>query len=171
MAALDYRVVPADEIRAVADRLREVDRRLPTRLRTELRKAAKPAAARAKAAARALPAEGAKGGTKRHPHRPKQLRRRLARGVRVQASAGGKRAAGLRIITAMPTKSEAILPRAMDSHQRFSHPLFGRTGVVIRQEGGTGWFRESIAEEAPKVQRRVFEVLEETAEWIAQAGG
>lgn len=167
---LDFRVLPGDEIRQVADRLRQVDRRLPTRLRTELRKAAKPAVAKAKARARSLPAEGVKGGTKRHPHRPKQLRRKLARGVRAQASAGGRRGAGLRIVTSMPTRSEAILPRAMDSHDRFSHPLFGRRSVVIRQQGGDGWFREPIAAEAPRVQRRVLEVLEETAVWISQAG-
>lgn len=168
---MQVRVYSGSEIRRTADRLRQVDKKLPARLRKELRKAAVPAMKRAKAEARALKVEGVRGGTSRHPHRARQLRRAVARGVRIQASTGGKRGAGLRIVTTMPTSKEAMLPRGLDRGGKgFRHPLFGDRGTWVVQPGGS-WFRRPVAQEMPEVRARVERVLQETAVWIAEAGG
>lgn len=168
---MDVRVVSGPEIQRTAERLRQVDKKLPTRLRKELRKAAQPAVQAAKAEARSLPSRGVKGGTSRHPHRRNQLRRRLARSVRVQAATGGRRGAGLRIVTAMPTASEALLPRGFDSGSKgFRHPVFGNRDVWVRQPGAS-WFRQPIGRQSHEVRARVARVIDETAQWIAQAGG
>jgi len=167
---MEARVVTGPEIQRIAERLRQVDKKLPARLRKELRKAAQPAVQAAKREARSLPSRGVKGGTSRHPHRRNQLRRKLARGVRVQASTGGRRGAGLRIVTAMPTASEALLPRGFDSPEGFRHPVFGNRDVWVRQDGAS-WFRQPIGRQSHEVRARVARVIDETAQWIAQAGG
>lgn len=159
------------EIRRTAERLRQIDKRLPTRLRKELRKAAQPAIQAAKAEARSIPSRGVQGGTSRHPHKRNQLRRKLARGVRAQASTGGRRGAGLRIVTVMPTAAEALLPRGLDTPDKgFRHPVFGNREVWVRQDGHS-WFRQPIWRQGPAVRVRVVRVLDEAARWIAEAGG
>ncbi|GAB3117822.1 hypothetical protein GCM10027160_28940 [Streptomyces calidiresistens] len=147
------------EITRVAERLRETDRKLPTRLRAELRKAARPAAAAAKAAVRRMPVKG-RGST--------GLRRRVARGVRIQASTK----IGMRIVTAMPT-GEELLPRGLDSQGRdggWRHPLFGNKEEWVHQKGGS-WFMRPISDQMPTVRRNISKVIEDSASWIGNAGG
>lgn len=154
------------EVKRVADALRQVDRSLPTWLRRELRRAGAAGVKRARAEARALPSGGRPGGTTRHPHKPKQLRRRLAAGVRVRASAR----TGMRIVTSMPTTAEAMLPRGMDAGSAgWRHKVFGRDRVWVRQEGDS-WFLEPLAEEYPALIDNVRGVLEEAARTVQQAG-
>lgn len=167
---MEVRVVSGDEIRRTADRLRQVDKKLPGQLRKELRKAALPAVKRVKAEVRSMPAAGVRGGTSRHPHKARQLRRTIARGVRIQASTGGKRGAGLRIATVMPTSKQAMLPRGLDAGEKgFRHPVFGNRDMWVTQPGGS-WFREPLAHEFPDVRGRIQRLLEETDKWIADAG-
>ncbi|WP_119728336.1 hypothetical protein [Thermomonospora amylolytica] len=167
---MEVRLIPGAEIREVADRLREVDRRLPTKLRTALRKSAARGIKRVRAEVRALPVAGAPGGTAAAPHKRKQLRRLVARGVRAQASAGGRRRAGLRIVTSMPTEEQAMLPRGLDrGDEGWRHPVFGDREKWVRQPGYS-WFREPLADEGPALTRDIRKVLAEAAEWIAEAG-
>lgn|SRR5690606_4764374 len=159
------------EVRRVADQLRAVDKTLPTKLRRELRGAAKAGVQRVKREAKALPAKGRRGGTGEHPHRPRQLRRTVARGVRVRASTK----TGMRIITAMPDTEQSVIPRGLDSRTRHAgggwrHPVFGNRDVWVAQTGGS-WFLEPLAEEQPQVMRNIRDVLDKAAEQVAKAGG
>jgi len=167
---MEVRLVARDEVQEVADRLRRVDRRLAVQLRGALRRAARRGVKRAKAEARGLPAKGAPGGTLQHPHRARQLRRTVARGVRAQVRAGGARMPTARIITSMPDESQAALPLGLDSGPRgWRHPVFGDRDVWVRQPGFS-WFREPLAEEAPAIADDMRQVLGDTAQWIADAG-
>ncbi|WP_152471678.1 hypothetical protein [Nocardiopsis gilva] len=149
----------------MAARLRAVDRKLPTKLRRELRKSVRPAVRKVKRKVRALPVKGVRGGTKKHPHTRRQLRRKVARGVRVQASTR----TGVRIVTSMPTRDEAVLPRGLDSQTRtggWRHPVFGRRDTWAESDGGS-WFIEPIADERDEIARDVRGVLKDAAGWVA----
>ncbi|MFF8768492.1 hypothetical protein ACF07Q_28590 [Nocardiopsis dassonvillei] len=165
---LGVTLVSGREIKRVADRLREIDKKAPNRLRKELRAVARDGAKDVKGRARKLPAKGARGGTTKHPHKRRQLRRQVAKGVKVQASTGGRRGAGLRIVTTMPTKEEALLPRGLDSQWR--HPVFGDKEKWVEQDGSS-WFREPLAGQRPEIDRRIRGVIEGFVQEIASAGG
>lgn len=165
--APDFEIVSGREIKRVADKLREVDAKLPGQLRKDLRKVATTGAKTVKSRARSLSAKGTRGGTSKHPHKRKQLRRQVARGVRVQASTGGRKGAGLRIVTTMPTKDDAMLPRGLDSKWR--HPIFGDKERWVEQDG-TSWFREPLAQMRPAVDKQVRAVIDQAATQIASAG-
>jgi hypothetical protein len=156
----EFEVRSGREIARAAAALRAIDKKLPTKFRTELRKASKPAVAKVKQTVRKMPVKGTAGST--------GLRRRVARGVRVQASTK----TGVRIVTSMPA-GEEVLPRGLDSRtsiRGWRHPVFGRSGIWVRQAGGS-WFMEPIAEQKPALDRAMQAVLDDAAATIARAGG
>ncbi|TQN30616.1 hypothetical protein FHX37_0498 [Haloactinospora alba] len=159
------------EVARVAKELRAVDKKLPTKFRAELRKAGKSGADRVKSEVKSLPVKGVSGGTSAHPHKRRQLRRRVARGVRVRASTKQ----GMRIVTAMPEAEQSVIPRGLDSATRhrgggWRHPVFGNRDVWVDQTGGS-WFLEPLGEMQPDVQANVRRVLDDAAEQVAAAGG
>ena len=162
-------VAAGREITEVAARLREVDKRLPTRFRAAMRKAAAAGIRRAKTEARAMPSGGKTGGTSAHPHKAKQLRRAVARGVRARASTGGRYGAGMRIITAMPLPKQAILPRGLDTPTGWEHPVFGKADQRVIQPGGS-WVRAAVAEEQPAMEKDLLAAIAHARDWIAAAG-
>lgn len=166
---LEHEVVPGKEIKRVADALREVDKKAPAQLRKELRGIATTGAKVVKGKARTLPAKGTRGGTAKHPHKRRQMRRTLARGVKVQASTGGRKGAALRIVTQMPDRRAALLPRAFDLLDTWSHPTF-KTGPKVSQQGGFDWFVAPLGEMQPESQAAVRQVLEDAKEKIRAAG-
>jgi len=172
--AVDVGVGP--EIKRVADELRAIDKKLPTKFRAQMRKTAAAGVRRAKTEARSMPVAGVRGGTRSAPHKPKQLRRMVARGVRVRASSGGRYGVGLRIVTSMPLPSQAMLPRGLDSsdpghpsRKGWRHPLFGDTETWVDQPGGS-WFRAPIAEEHGPMGKALMDLLEAAAAQVAAAG-
>lgn len=167
--ALEHEVIPGKEIKRVADALREVDKKAPAQLRKELRGIATTGAKVVKGKARTLPAKGTPGGTSRYPHKRRQTRRTLARGVKVQASTGGRKGAALRIITQMPDRKAALLPRAFDLLNTWSHPTF-KSGPTVQQPGGFGWFVQPLGEMQPETEAAVRQVLEDAKEKIRRAG-
>lgn len=95
------------------------------------------------------------------------LRKRIARGIDVKRLPGGK----VRIRTTMADHDEAIIPRGFDSPLKgFWHPVFGdmdpedrvtqRPGVPYR------WFRDTVAESQPIIERNLEQMLDDEAEDI-----
>lgn len=146
------------EFKRVAIALREVDNGLPKKLRKDLQAAVKPAVQEARGRVRALPVQG-------HGH--SGLRRRVARGVRIQAAVG--RAPALRVVTFMDQPDEVNLPRYLDSAAGWRHPVFGNRHEWVRQTTGGGWFRETMVEHRPQIERDLQRVLDDAAETIAAA--
>lgn len=148
-----------DEWRRVAIALREVDRDLPKKLRKDLLSAVKPAVQEAKDRVRALPVAG---------HGSTGLRRRVARGVRILPAVGKNPA--VRVVTYMDQPDEANLPRYLDSAAGWRHPVFGNRHNWVRQSTGGSWFRETMADHRPQIERDLQHVLDDAAETIAAAG-
>jgi hypothetical protein len=150
-------IITGPEFRLVADALREIDDTFPGKLRAAMRRSATPIIQDVRMAALALPARRAK-----HTG----LRARLAAGVGVQVGVGGN--ARMRFITKMPPGQEE-LPRGEDSGLRgWRHPVYGHD-VWVHQRGGS-WFRETIADQRPDIERRLQDVLDQAAEQIQRAG-
>lgn len=148
-----------NEFKRVAAALREVDRRLPGQFRKQLVDAVKPAVQDAKNRVRAIPAQGAK---------RSGLRRRVARGVSIQAAVG--RAPALRVVAAMKEPDEANLPRYLDESAGWRHPVFGNRHIWVRQTTGGHWFRDTMVEHRPQIERDIRQVLEDAAQTIDAAG-
>ncbi|MFG3137705.1 hypothetical protein ACGFZA_16020 [Streptomyces sp. NPDC048211] len=139
--------------------MRETDPAMPGNLRDALRKAADPIANDTRRAALALPARGRK-----HTG----LRGRVAAGVSVQPSTTTD--IGVRFTTSMADPQEAELPRGLDNGVRgWRHPVFGNSNNWVQQRGGS-WFRSTIADDGPQVERALTDVLEQAAASIAAAG-
>jgi hypothetical protein len=156
-----YQVVPGRELRRVANALREIDVGLPTKFRKDLREAAKPMVVAAKAAARAIPVT--------NPDR-RALRRKIARGVAIQAATG--RSARVRIVTKMPDVKEAIIPRGMDSSKGFRHPVFGRDQWVTQKpQTASRWFMDAMQNGQPEALARIKATVDEAAAYVASRGG
>lgn len=153
------RIVAGPEWVAVANQLREVDRRLPTWLRKELRKAVKPAVQEVKRDIRNLPVR----------HRGHTgLRREIARGVGVQAKVSARRSS-LRIVTRMPPGKE-IIPRGFTRHEGWRHPLFGGSEDVQQHPLAEWHFADDIASHRDEIADNMRNVLVDAAERIQAAG-
>lgn len=148
-----------EEFKRTATALREVDRSLPGKFRKDLEKAVRPAVADAKAHVRALPVTGP-------AHTG--LRRRVARGVKIQARTS--RSPILRVTTSMAGRDEQNLPRYLDEAAGWRHPVFGNRHKWVTQTTGGSWFRDVIADHRPEISRNLQQVLEDAAETIAAAG-
>lgn len=168
---IEVELVTGTEIKRVVDALRQVDRKAPARFRRAMRSIARDGVKTVKTKARALPAKGTRGGTKQHPHVPKQLRRMLARGVKIQASTGGRRGTALRIVTTTESRRQAFLPRAMDMMPTWHHPLFGRPNTMVTQKGGHGWFVEPLGKMRPEMEAALRKLVDASVEEIRRAGG
>lgn len=157
-ARATYNVRIGDEWRRVSLALREIDRSLPGRLRQAMRDTAKPAAEDARRRVRALPVHGRK-----HTG----LRAKVARGVAVQA--GASRGLGVRIVTGMTDPRERKLPLYLDDPRGWRHPVFGNRHMWVHQSTGGSWFRATIAEHRPQMERDLTQVLEDAAQTIDAA--
>lgn len=153
-------VVFGPELKAIASALRTVDNGLPSKLRADLKRDAKPLVNRAKAAARAIPVRIGD---------EKNLRRVIARGIKVQASTTKR--AQVRIVTSMPDASEAIIPRGLDSPKGFRHPVFG-TNVWVTQTAmvPNQWFFNAMKDGQKEVNESVTKTIKEALEFIAAHG-
>ncbi|WP_157251036.1 hypothetical protein [Nonomuraea typhae] len=137
---------------------KEVNRRLrlagekglQKELRKAVREAARPGRDAAKIAARTIPAKGP---------RSRGLRRRIARGVGIQADARR-----VRIVTRMPAGME-MLPRGFDTPKGWRHPVYGNRERWVQQPGHP-WFRSTIAKTAPQAREEMRAAMERVAEQI-----
>ncbi|WP_433519040.1 hypothetical protein ACQP2T_28085 [Nonomuraea sp. CA-143628] len=139
--------------KALNRRLRHAgEKGLTKELRKAVREAAKPARDAAKMAARTIPAKGP---------RSTGLRRRMARGVGIQAT--GTR---VRIVTRMPSGME-MLPRGFDTEKGWRKPLFGNRERWFQQPGHP-WFRKTIAKTAPKARQEMRAAMDRVAAQITR---
>jgi len=121
-------------------------------LRKAVREAAKPGRDAAKVAVRSIPVKGP---------RSTGLRRRMARGVGIQADARR-----VRIVTRMPAGLE-MLPRGFDTDKGWRKPLFGDRERWF-QQAGHPWFRKTIAKTAPKAREEMKAAMDRVADQITR---
>lgn len=148
------------ELKAIANALRTIDNTLPSKLRKDLKADAKPLVNAAKASARAIPVRAGD---------EKNLRRNIASGIRVQASTSKR--AQVRIVTSVPEKNMAIIPRGLDSSKGWRHPVFGNdTWVVQTAMTPNQWFFSAMRGGQSKVNASVTKTIKEALEFIAAHG-
>jgi len=151
---------PGREVAKIAKALRAIDKKLPAQLRKDIRAAATPIVAKAKANARSLPVRSTDAN---------KIRAAVARGVGVQVKTGKN--ARIRIVTRMPEKSEAIIPRGFDSPKGFRHPVFGNSDIWVSQiPEKSDWFFNAVKSEAPFAIAEVKLVLRNAAKYVAKNG-
>src|SRR5687768_2006571 len=90
------------------------------------------------------------------------LRAKVAAGVHVERLNTG----GVRVQTAMPTKSEGIIPRGLDRAKGWRHPLFGDKNHWFSNPG-YDWFLSTFSGSGDVVERDLKSVLERAARKIA----
>ena len=172
------RVMPGDELKQVADALRRIDATLPAKLRRRLRREVSSTVKDVKRHVRTIPVA-------RKSTRNMGLRRRIARGVSVQVATGGRTGfTRMRIVTTMPSKEQAMLPRGLDvlvrPHKGWRHPVFARPYFEARAMGkknrwvrqgapSSGWFREEISDHRDEIADGLAKVLEEARDIVARA--
>lgn len=158
MSGLNLEIITGRELRRVAVALRKIDVQLPVKLRAELRADAAPMVAEAKQAALSIDVNKA---DKHH------LRRMVSRGVGVKVLTG--KSAGIRIVTKVPTNSEFIIPRGLDSDKGWRHPVFGNREIWVTQHSKTPshWFMDSMQRGAVRTIRNVQKTVEAAAEYVA----
>lgn len=153
-------VVFGPELKAIASAMRTIDNGLPSKLRATLKRDAKPLVNKAKAAARAIPVDAGD---------EKNLRRNIARGIKVQASTGKR--AQVRIVTSMPDATQAIIPRGLDDPRGFRHPVFGSTTWVVQTATSPNhWFFNAMEGGQAEVNASVTATIKEALEFIAAHG-
>lgn len=96
------------------------------------------------------------------------LRKRIARGIDVKRLPGGK----VRIRTTMADPDEAIIPRGFDSPLKgFWHPVFGDQGERVTQRPNVPykWFRDTVDDAQPIIERNLEDMLDDQAKGIRDA--
>jgi hypothetical protein len=153
-------IKPGREIKKVTKALREIDKTLPAKLRKDLKAAAMPIVAKAKANAKTIPVNSTDAN---------KIRAAVARGVSIQVSTGKN--ARMRVITRMPEKDQAIIPRGFNSPKGFRHPVFGNREVWVTQiPKESDWFFKAAQSEAPFAIAAVKQVLRDAAKYVAKNG-
>lgn len=160
-ATVNVKVVPGKELKVIADKLREIDKKLPNKFRKDLKAAAKPLMMKAKENAKKIPVK--------KPDK-RRLRRKIATGVAIQVSVGKR--ARIRIVTRMPDTGTAIIPRGLSTDKGFRHPVFGdKTKWVVQRAAGSGnWFMDAMQDGNADAQARIKATLEEAKREIANSG-
>lgn len=155
------------QFKSMAQALRDLDKTFPRQLRAAMRKTATPIIRDVRRAALELPADGVK---------QSGLRGRLAAGVGVRIGVGKN--AYMRFTTKMPAGQEA-LPRGEDSGiAGWRHPVYalaselsghGHGWTWVHQDGSS-WFRDTIANDRPQLQRSLQQVLDDAAQKVSDSG-
>jgi hypothetical protein len=99
------------------------------------------------------------------------MRKEIAAGVHVNRLPLVGDATGVRIGTRMTERDEAMLPRGMDSPIKgWRHPFFGDKTRWYRQHGIYSWFMDTMEDGHDPLERRLYEVLRDARDDIAQGG-
>ncbi|MFE7797059.1 hypothetical protein [Nocardia sp. NPDC057440] len=107
------------------------------------------------------------------------LRKRVAKGVKVQSLANGSATdfegaptegnsgwQGYRIATSMPEEDEAIIPRGFDHRRGWRHPLFGNKKKWYRNYGAFSWFLETMQKSKSDLDPKMEKILEDAADHV-----
>lgn len=92
------------------------------------------------------------------------LREKVKEGLDVQETDDGAL-----VTTSMPKSDEAIIPRGFDrGFDGWRHPLFGDRSRWFRQNGAFSWFMTTMRSQDKNGERRLHEILEEAAKYVAR---
>jgi hypothetical protein len=154
-----YVVIRAgDEWRRVPRALNKENETLPHRARDEVRKHAHKLAAQARRRVRKLPVRGRAGST--------GLRKRVAAGVKVVNREGQ-----VRVVTTMPSRDEAIIPRGLDRAAGWRHPVYGnRSNWVVQRPSKPGWFTDTFRDGRDPIKNSLEDEMDQSARRIGRAG-
>jgi len=154
--AIRFRVTTGPEWKRTEQALRRIDANAADDFRHRLRSGAEELADETRKAVLSIPVTGTK-----HTG----LRGRVAKGVGVKITS-----AGVQISASMNQQDERNLPAYLDARDGWRHPVFGNKSVWVRQTTGGSWFNEVIQDGQPELERRLTEVWEDAARFIAEAG-
>lgn len=157
-------VIFGPEFQRVVEALRELDKTFPGKLRKGMQDAVKPVVNKAKANMLAMPVKRGGGN---------DIRRKVARGIRVRAALGNaSKDARIRIITTVPDADMAAIPRGMNSPKGWRHPVFGeRSEWVVQHAARPGWFLDPMQLNREYVRDEIEKLVDEAAKKVADAGG
>lgn len=120
----------------------------------EIRAEARPILAKTKQAALDIPADA--------PHGT--LRKQIARATKLQV-----RQSGVRIRVDQKSMGDREkLPRNFENKWGWTHPVFGRTNVKVRQPGHP-WFYPTIQANTDELRRKVVRVLDKIADELERS--
>lgn len=155
---LGVQIIDPTEIRAAANALRKVDKKLPGRMRLLLRRVAQPIMRDQRKAIRSMPVKGTSGTT--------GLRKEIGRNVRLQLRTG--RQPRMRIRTFIQRRKGGILPRGLDTF--FGGFRGGPKSYPHHQTGyGPSWFVGPPADHQRMAEREVRKILKMSAKEIQRA--
>lgn len=152
-----HAVIDTAAVKAAADALRQVDKKLPGRMRLLLRRIAQPIMREQRKLIRRMPVKGP---------RTTGLRKEIARGVKLKLRTGKKPI--MRIQTSIVRKKGGILPRGLDT---FFPDFRGGPAANYHMQNGYGasWFMGPPADAQRPAEEQVIRVLEMTAQEIVRA--
>ncbi|GIJ51325.1 hypothetical protein Val02_82110 [Virgisporangium aliadipatigenens] len=101
------------------------------------------------------------------PHGGEPLRAAIAAGVDEHVVLK-PRSAGVKVVASskgMP-RWFTQAPKRTNARRGWTHPVYGRTGVLVRQIGAPGWFDDTLARHAPAARRAVVDAMHDSAKRI-----
>lgn len=156
---LKVQIVAPNAVRAAANELRKVDKKLPGRMRLLLRRVAQPIMREQRKNIRSMP-------TRSGGRSSRNLRGNIAKGVRLRLRTG--KSPIMRIRTHVPFPAErnkgGMLPRGLDT-------FFGGFETPWGHQSGTGpsWFMGPPAQYQDDAEREVKKILKMSAAEVRRA--
>jgi hypothetical protein len=151
-----FRVTTGPEWKRVEQALRRVDANAANDFTHRLRAGAEELADKTRKAVMQIPTYGIK-----HTG----LRGRVAQGVGVKITGSG-----VQVTASMNQQDERNIPAYLDARDGWRHPVFGNRSVWVHQSTGGSWFSEVIQDGQPELERRLTDVWEDAARFIAESG-
>lgn len=163
MGYISFEVEGLEDLRMVRLALTQANRDIPRDSSRELMAEARLLRDKARSAILAMPTPAQAGHT--------GLRKEVAAGVHVQRLPIAGDVSRVRIGTDMKERDEKRLPRGLDTTWKgWRHPFFGDRSRWYRQHGEYSWFMDTMEDGEDNLERRLYEVLRENRDDIAQGG-
>lgn len=146
-----------EDFSAATKALTKINRDLPRDFKNSVTTTAKELRDLARIRALQEPAAGKSGST--------GLRADVAKGVGIVQIKDG-----VRVVTSMPNRNEAIIPRGMDGIKGWRHPVFGNKNNWVRQTSGTeSWFLDTMRDGHTPLRERLERNLQDAADTVDNA--
>jgi hypothetical protein len=162
MGYISFEVEGLEDLRMVRLALTQANRDIPRDMAKAINAEARQLRDEARAEIIAMPTPQQAGTT--------GMRKEIAAGVHISRLPLAGDASGVRIGTRMTERDENYLPRGMDSRKGWQHPFFGDKDNWYRQYGQYSWFMDTMADGENDLERRLYEVLRDNRDDIAQGG-
>lgn len=156
-SSLDLGSSGLEDFSAATKALTKINRDLPRDFKNSVTTTAKELRDLARIRALQEPAAGKSGST--------GLRADVAKGVGIVQIKDG-----VRVVTSMPNRNEAIIPRGMDGIKGWRHPVFGNKNNWVRQTSGTeSWFLDTMRDGHTPLRERLERNLQDAADTVDNA--